>query len=293
MSPANDEPVPNDIFLVFQMAKVASRSWSNLLHRDFPHALVSHFHAISNKRVGQIEQLMAAQPSVQTIKHMTLPRLGRPQDEITGFVSDGRWVGPKATVVTGVRDPVARAISAVGFLCNRLGYKPLPVTPRDGGTAENIIEVFHRALAVARGHDTGEDTMISLLAGIIGDFDLWFNEELYSAFDLDITTTDFDREARMLSVSGTHKVLVYRMEDLTDRVACTRLLDTASQFLGRKLGHFPGSNTSNEARYQSLYRQVTQSLRLPQDMLDWFYNNPTVTRFYTDEEIASFRARWA
>lgn len=78
-----------------------------------------------------------------------------------------------------------------------------------------------------------------------------------------------------------------------DPAARTQLLRAAGQFLGGKLGDFPDSNTSNEARYQTLYKQVTKSLHLSQDKLDWFYDNPTVTKFYSEEEISRFRTRWS
>ena len=293
MSDADHPGSAQRIFLVFQMAKVASRSWSSLLHREFPDALVSHFHAISPTRISKIESLVAAEPPIQTIKHLTLPRLGRPPPHIMDYVAQGRWIGPPVTVVTGIRDPVARAISAVGFLCNRLGYERFPVTPRDGGTADNILTVFHRALSVARGQDSGGDTLITLLAGIIRDYDLWFAEELAPAFDFDITNEAFDHETRALLLNGSHKALIYRMEDLKHPSTCTQLLQTASGFLGKALQQFPAAGQSHETRYQVLYKQATEQLRLSQEALDWFYDNPTVTKFYSHEEISEFRTRWA
>jgi len=293
MSSAAEQGGPRDIILIFQMAKVASRSWFALMHDTCPDALISHFHAISVKRLDKIAGVVAAKPPVQTIKHLSLPQLGRPKDNIATYVKDGQWHGPPATIISGVRDPVARALSAVSFLCNRLGYTPFPVTPRDGGTPENILKVFHRALDAARtGHD-GSDTLITLLAGIIGDFDIWFEEEMHTPFGLDIRTAPFDRAAQALCVHGSNKALVYRMEDLKAPEARDRLLRTAGALFGKPMTCFPDANVAHEQRYQALYAKVTQSLRLSPSDLDWFYDNATMTHFYTPQEIDGFRRRWA
>ncbi len=293
MSRADHQDDPRDIILIFQMAKVASRSWSALMHDTRPDALISHFHAISAKRLNKIARLVAAEPPVQTIKHLTLPRLGRPQDNIAAHIKDGQWHGPPATIISGVRDPVARALSAVGFLCNRLGYTPFPVTPRDGGTPENILKVFHRALEAARTGDDGGDTLITLLAGIIGDFDIWFEEELHAPFGLDIRSVPFDDRAQALLVHGRNQTLVYRMEDLKAPETRDRLLRTAGALFGTPMPSFPDAKVAHEQRYQALYAQVTRSLRLGPSDLDWFYDNATMAHFYTPQEIDGFRRRWA
>lgn len=289
---AERDAQPQDIYLVFQMAKVASRSWSGLLNRHCPDALVSHFHAISNKRIRKIEGWMEASADTQTIKHLTLPRLGRPKPDIAPYIADGKWVGPSAVLISGVRDPVARAISATGFLGNRLGYTRAAVTPRDGGTVDNVLELFHRAVAVAREGDPGDDTLVSLLGGIIGDFDLWFEEEVNSAFGLDIKTASFDREACALTLERGHKLFVYRMEDLKDPACRARVVQTAGRLTGKSFGPFPSFDVSGERRYQALYRPVVEKLKLDQDTLDWFYNNETMTKFYSAAEIEGFRKRW-
>ncbi|WP_071673447.1 hypothetical protein [Nioella nitratireducens] len=293
MSSADQQSDPRDIILIFQMAKVASRSWAALMRETCPDALISHFHAISAKRLEKIAKVVAAKPPVQTIKHLTIPRLGRPQDTIAAYVKDGQWHGPPATIISGVRDPVARALSAVGFLCNRLGYTPFPVTPRDSGSPENILKIFHRALDAARNGDDGSDTLITLLAGIIGDFDIWFEEELHAPFGLDIRTVPFDHTAQALRVYGRNQALVYRMEDLKTPEAHAKLLRAAGALFGKPMPCFPDAKVAHEQRYQALYAKVTQSLQLSPSDLDWFYENATMAHFYTPQEIDGFRRRWA
>ncbi|KAB7615948.1 hypothetical protein F9L33_04075 [Amylibacter sp. SFDW26] len=281
------------IFLIFQMAKVASRSWYQLLSHNFPDAMISHFHVISTKRTTKYHELAAAKPPSQTIKHLVDRGLSCPDARATEFIEEGCWVGPPATIITGVRDPVARAISAVTFLGDRYGYERLPIAQRDNATPENVLEVFHRALAVARGQDACDDTFVTLLAEMIGSYDLWLEEELSPAFGFNFESVAFDRNAGAILLDNIHKALVYRMEDLKVPLAHERLMRTASMFIGKSLSHFPSPNQGNETRYQAFYKQVVSQLCLSDDELDWFYNNDTVKKFYTEEEVGVFRKRWS
>jgi hypothetical protein len=282
-----------DIFLIFQMSKVASRSWLNLLKATVPDSTLAHFHTISEARIAEAERLATMQGDSQTIKHLTLPDLGRPRGSILQFIEHGKWVGPRTRIIAGVRDPVARAISAVGYLCNYLGYTKLAVTPRDGGTAENMAEVFYRATRMAQGTDTKDDTFITLVAVTLSYSYLWFREELAPGFGVDITDVPFDHQARCLTVNGPHQLFVYRVEDLMDKNAEQRMLESASEFIGKRVTSFPKHDASKESRYQALYSDFKNSIRLSDDDLAWFYDNEVVEKFYTPEEIETFKSRWA
>lgn len=280
-------------FLVFQMAKVASRSWIKLLSETFPAARIAHFHSISRTSITRAEEVVAASGPLQTIKHLTLPRLGRPPESIQGDIRDHRWVGPPVTIISGIREPVARAASLVGFLSNRLGYRPWPVTVRDGGSPQSLRALFFRALRVAQGEDAEGDSMLRLLAHAVADYRRWFREELEPAFGLDISEATYEPEQCALCLRRSNEILVYRVEDLLDPERSERLLDTASRVLGVRLSAVPQDDATHEQRYRQLYKAFVQELSLSRSDLDWFYDHETVARFYTPDEVEGFRARWS
>jgi len=281
-----------DIFLVFQMAKVASRSWMKLLEATLPNSTIVHFHVISDKRVNRVKRLIEKTDRHQTIKHLTNASIGHPPKQIQPFIVNGQWIGPETKIITGVRDPVARAISAVGFQCNRLGYTRFGVTPRDGGTAENLIDIFYRALKAAQSNNTQNDTLVSHLARVITNYNLWFKEELTPAFGVDISNTPFNRETRCLQLNGKHSLFAYRVEDLLNNDTEKILLKSTSDFIGERVTNFPQSDTSKENRYQALYTDFVKKIKLSDKDMDWFYNNDVVSKFYSPHEVEVFKSRW-
>lgn len=281
------------MILVFQVAKVASRSWWQLLNATFPKRAVVHFHFISTNAVERAEQTVAATQPTQTIKHMSLGRLGRPPELIKPFITDGVWTGPPVDIVAGMRDPVARAVSAVAFLCNHLGYTQYGVTVRDGGTAESLSRLFFTALRHAQAGSRSNDTMVDLLSNVMFDYRRWFDEELNAGFGLDVFSTPFDHTQSALCLSDQHRVLVYRVEDLKKPTRHKRLIATASDYFDQPLQSVPPEVMAGQARFQEFYKAFLGTFFLSKDDLDWFYDHPTVTHFYTPEETAGFRQRWA
>lgn len=281
------------MILVFQVAKVASRSWNELLKATFPNRKVVHFHSISTNAIERVEQTVAPTEATQTIKHKTFESLGHPPALIKPFIADGVWTGPPVDIVAGMRDPVARAVSAVSFLCNRLGYTRYGVTVRDGGTAESLSRLFFTVLRHAQAGSLSNDTMVDFLSYVMFDYRRWFQDELHAGFGLDVLSTPFDHAQQSLQLFDRHRILVYRVEDLKENGRHKRLMSTASAYFEQPLGSVPSEGMAGQARYHSLYKAFLGGFSLSKDDLDWFYDHPTVTHFYTPEEIAGFMQRWA
>lgn len=282
------------MILVFQMAKVASRSWFTLLERAFPDRAVHHFHSMSSGSVDRAEDVASRPDASQTIRYLSLPRLGRPPEDLARHIRDGVWIGPPVDIVCGMRDPVARAISAVGFLSNRLGYTRRPVTIRDGGTPDALRDLFLHVLEAARTGARPRDTLVELLVHAVADYRRWFAEELGAGFGLDIAGKPFDRQASALTIDRAHhRLLVYRVEDLGHPDRAARLLQTASAHLGRTLPAIPASDEAGESRFQHFYRAYRDMITLDEATLDWFYDTDIVRQFYDPLEVAAFRRRWS
>lgn len=280
---------------MFQMAKVASRSWMRLLDDMLPNSMVTHFHVISEPARTRIEAIMSQTGDAQTFKYLSMPRLGRPPDDILPQIRQGKWIGPALTIVSGVRDPVARAISLVAFSCNRFGYTRAPVTVRDGGSAESLNLLFFKALRLAQSENCvmEGDTLLTQLAHGIHDYGIWFDQELDAGFGLDVFRTEFNHQARCLQIEGTNRVFVYRVEDLPTSAASAAMTLSASNFLGSQFDAVPPENTEGEARFRNLYKEFVRTVKLSKSDLDWFYDEKTVRHFYTDAEIDSFKIRWS
>jgi hypothetical protein len=280
--------------LVFQMAKVASRSWQRLLAAAMPDRRIEHFHSISDRSMALNDELLKVTGADQTVRYLFMYPLTGLQKEIAAQVHHGVWTGPPSMIVTGMRDPVARAVSAIGFLTNRLGYARVPVTVRDGGTPQNLRELFFRVLRVAQGADHQNDTLVRLLAFVIGDYRRWFQEELAPGFGLDVLAQPFDHSRHHLRMeAGGHRLFLYRVEDLQSARAAPVLMGQASDFFGCALGAVPDDVVAGEARYRAFYGAFKPLIRLGREDLDWFYDHPVVTAFYTPAEIERFRGTWA
>lgn len=248
---------------------------------------------MSRFSLKRIDDVIDRTGTEQTIKYLSLPRLGRPPPPIEQYVRDGLWVGPDVDIVAGMRDPVARAVSVVAFLSNRLGYLRHPVTVRDGGTPEALRQLFFHVLRAAQEERHGGDTLVELLAHAVFDYRRWFDDELGTGFSLNVQSARFDRDAAALMLRGTHRLLVYRVEDLTDPEASRRLAVAASDMMGANLPPVPAENVTGETRFRKFYEAYRQGLRLSPDDLDWFYDHRVIRQFYTPAEIETFRARWS
>lgn len=288
------DPSPDTApILIFQMAKVASRSWRRLLESTFSDREIENFHVISPKTVDMMSAVQTAQGPQQTMKYVDGLDLGRAAPSLEKYFKDGVWIGPPVDIVTGVRDPVARAVSAVGHMSNRVGYSRLPVTVRDGGTPANLNALFKTVLRAAREGADGSDTFVYFLSHMITHYRTWFQEELAPAFGADASAIPFNHAERHMLIEGRNRVLLYRVEDLADKEASALVQRAASSFFGREVGAVQPEDESREQRYKAFYREFVRTIRLTSDELDFFYEHPMVTDFYSLEEIGAFRRRWS
>lgn len=287
----------NNMILVFQMAKVASRSWVKALRDQCSDKQVFHFHSVSSKSLTLFDEIMRAKGDRQTIKYLkTIPArfIGTPSGEIAPLFDCGTWRGEKTNLIAGVRDPVARAVSAVGFGTNYLGYTRQNVTVRDTTDVANLTDLFFKVLRVAQDlEDADEDSLVRYLAYLLSDYRYWFQDELRGAFGIDVSGTEFDFDKSALVDVGQHRALIYRVEDLGHPERGKSLITTTNRLFGCNLDHIPPDNKKGEQRFYAFYKRFVDSVRLSGVDLDWFYDHPVVEKFYTEDEVAMFRKRWA
>ncbi len=186
-------------------------------------------------------------------------------------VHEARDGDGRVKVITLVRDPVATNVS--GFFHN-FEWWPDELT------------------AAARRDDP--DILDRLLAHFLANYPhrmplQWFDMEIKAVFDVDVYAEPFDRELgyRIYHGGYTDMVLI-KLERLNDRAE-----EVFKQFLS--LDHFElvSTNLGEEKWYSPLYDRFKKWVALPDSYLDELYQSEYATHFYTPDEIAAFRRRWA
>jgi hypothetical protein len=165
--------------------------------------------------------------------------------------------------ITGVRDPIARVISA---------YFETEVSNADLSSlnVESIVDSI---------------TQASFTDGQV-DFVLnWFDHQFYR--EVDVFSVDFDisRGYTIIERDDT-EVFLYRFEDL--------------QGLGKPLSRFVGLpmkltrvNASKDKPYDKLYRAAVDALTVPAQDLEHVLTSKLVRHFYAPKEIDRMYDRWA
>lgn len=278
------------MILVYQMAKVASRSWIEAalpVDRSVVHC---HFIVPENrKRIARAYDVPVGQ---RTIANMLMPANllrggGRVWDQLQAAHAAGRPV----RMITGVRDPVARSISLIMFMADFYGHVSRPLNPRNPPSAGYIIEALQRMWASVLAEIEPEQSFEWLWWYLTCAYRRWFEEELFAATGVDVLAYDY-RPGQLIA-GKMADILVYRVEDMRPGTqGHTALLAAASAFLGRPMTELPMVNTGDTRRSRDISSAVRRGFFLPDDVLDEIYTTESVRHFYTAAEIDGFKARW-
>jgi hypothetical protein len=179
----------------------------------------------------------------------------------------GEWL-----VVSGFRDPIARAVSEFFQICE-WAY---PGLVGEGGVDEE------RALRFLSDEITGGGPLLS-------DGLTWFDRELRAVFGIDPLSHPFHRERGWsLITQGRVRLLLYRLESL-DAV----FQEGLGALLSSDLSLPPTSaNPAAEKTSADTYRKVRSRLAFPPEVCREIYAHPVVRHFYTDPQVEEMRAAW-
>lgn len=175
-----------------------------------------------------------------------------------------------AKIITLVRDPVALIISD---FFNKLkwiagakdAYKQLSV--------DELCELFRTRYFDDERH------MIKLN---------WYEIEFNAALNVDVYAHPFDVERRYGSFSeGLYDVLILRTES-DDTVKA----QAVSDFLGIPPFEVERVNEAEKREYADIYRAFKQQITLPEQHLNTIYESRYATKFFSDAERQSLRAKW-
>lgn len=169
-------------------------------------------------------------------------------------------------LITPVREPVARNISAFFGNLKRYGYKA-PYEEID------IDELLNRFVNDYH-HNIPAD---------------WFEEQYKKPLGIDVFSRSFgfERGATVIA-SGRFEALLLRMEDPNELRE-----ERIREFLGLKDFDLKSINVGDEKDYGDIYRTFKTRLILPLPFLDEMYSTKYVRHFYSDEEIEYYRTKWS
>jgi hypothetical protein len=172
-------------------------------------------------------------------------------------------------VVTAVREPVARALSAVFY---EQGHHLVDAAAR--GQVEVIAEVRQRVLERLRLRKTYEE---------------WVVEELLAVFGFDPFAAPFPQHRGWACAETDRaRLLLIRLESF-DRlpVALGEFFGVPAETIRVRV-----ANTARERPDNDLYIEAGRTLSLPRDELQRLYAVPGVAHFYSPDEIDGFLRRW-
>lgn len=272
-----------DPILVYTVGKVGSSTVAESLAAHGVRASLYHVHWLTPARLRRDAALQRA--AAARTRGTPLEAHFRPRYVWRGEFLRERVAGPppgggRWRIVTLVRDPVARNVSAFFQNLPLLGVDPAA----PGGVASEeervgeLLALFERTYLVPGGAEA-----------IDGDPLTWFDEELAPVFGADVYAAPFPAE-RGFAILETPRarVLVLRLEDL-DRAAAPAF----EAFLGLRGLALRRGQEGEEKAYASLYRRFRERLRVAGDVLERIYGSRYARHFYTEAERARFRAMWS
>lgn len=175
-------------------------------------------------------------------------------------------------LISLIRDPIARRVS--GFF--------------------ETMWMFHPELIDNEGNincPEARSGLIALLSTEAEQVDKadWFKKELQSVFDIDAYAYPFIQDAGYGVIEqGGIKLLLLTLEQLAENTGVLRrFLDYKGEV------RLISSNRASSKRSGDAYAQILETLKLPTDVSDKFYNLQLARHFYDVSTRERFKERWS
>ena len=254
--------------VVHSLPRVGSIAVTRALRRRFPDRHVFHLHYLNGETIDEAyagftrHYLTTGRPGLH--RHYRSSRIVRARLDRKAF---GDW-----TIVSLVRDPVARSISA---FFRHFPYNHPELGGDFHGSPENVGRLIDLFLDPAeREH--------SVTNG-------WFEREVNDVFGVDVFSAPFPRDGYgQVHSCDAGRLIVLRLEDLG-----TSGPDALGRFFGTEPIELRRHNQAADRAYAETYRRFLERLRLDDSYLDRAYGSRYARHFYDDEERTRFRARWS
>jgi hypothetical protein len=260
------------LFVVYQMGKVGSSSVAHGLQAALgPAEPVFHVHTLCPRRIrfNEVEYFGTAgprtwfRPAPRRISHLLEAHFLRAEYR-------RNFPGKRWQVVTLVRDPVARNVSAFFQI------------------GDLLLPEFSKKLAA------GEWRSAALTRSFLNDFSThdvpltWMDAELGSVLGVDVYDRPFAADKGYRIIRGSVvDLLILKIERLSEVGE-----EAIGTFLGRDDVRLLPVNLASDKEYANAYRDFRSRLVLPEDYLNAMYESRFARHFYSQAEIDGFRRRW-
>ena len=178
-------------------------------------------------------------------------------------------------IITMIRDPISAKLSLIFQRLTPSKYREygFVVIPPGTSFAKSVAEVMaSRRLAKS-------DTMCE-------QFD-WFDNELKAISDIDVYANPFDREKGYSIIKRNNvESLVMKLEKLNS------MEQVIAEFVGAPRFKLKNDNEGDNKPYKYLYKQIKKAIKIPRETFDFYYKDPRMSHFYSEDEIAGFLNKW-
>lgn len=261
--------------LIYQMGKVGSKTIRSSLREVNLDRPVFHVHFLTPDRVERTEkerQKYLGTEKMGLLRHVWQYQYLRKRME-SGFDGEKKW-----KIITLTREPVGRNIATFfeNLRVELSGDRYIIQSDYYGfegiftiGDMDKLVQLFFERLY----HDRPL---------------VYFDEELKTVFGIDVFASEFPVTKGYKIYQGEQAdALLIRLESLND---CAR--DAFEEFLHIKDFTLINENIGSEKVYAPLYKEMKDAIILPEAYLDRMYTSKYARHFYSEEEIARFRAKW-
>jgi hypothetical protein len=255
------------ILAVHQMARVGSVTVTRALRSRLTDHHVFHTHYLNPDTIRrQHEQFQRI--------HRATGRAGLHREFLAARLIQARLrrtSAPRLRVVTLVRDPVARTVSAF------LRHFPYAFPELGEAVRDDPANVARLADMYLGEWEFGHRFALE-----------WFDREVRDVLGIDVYATPFPRDAGYAIYGGPKcDLLLIRAEDL-DRCAAGAF----REFMALPDLVLVTANRTEDQSYAEAARRFVAALSLPADYLERMYGSALARHFYSDAERAAFRSRW-
>lgn len=196
----------------------------------------------------------------------------------------------KIKIISLIRDPIERDISFI-FQCmfdpNRWMYKNFS-NDLQGSIIKYMDTVLCGTKDIMKLDDNLYKNNEEAKSGTLGFMLNWFAIELESIFGINVYEYDFDKKAGYTVIRKDNiECLIIKLEKLN------QCLEYIKSFLDLEENiELYKSNVAEEKKYKYIYKKIKKQLKIPNDLIERYYNKKQLKHFYTNEEINYFKNKW-
>jgi SAM-dependent methyltransferase len=247
-----DEAIKQDkkIVLIYQMGKVGSSTYKALLKKNNNYQ-VYHLHRMNySSNEVMIENYI-------NNGNVKLAIQEREWKEIANYILTKK---PLLNVVTAVREPIARNISAYFQNLSESDF-----AKDTDGLIHSFLNNYPHTVPVN-----------------------WFNEQFKKVFDIDIFDYPFNKNR------GWDEIMKDNLNILTLTIETddAEKINAFNRFFGLNVTSIPRANVANSKEYAVEYRKFIDTIMLKQDYIQRLLDTDIVRHFYKKSQIEQFYSKW-